>query len=57
MTDLSVDARLLATERGAAPPVNSSVVLGASALLAAGALALAEAYSWRQGALSAARSA
>ncbi len=51
MTDLSVDARLLASERGAAPPINSPVVLAASAVLAAGALALAEAYSWRQGAL------
>ena len=51
MTDLSVDARLLASERGTAPPINTSVVLAASAVLAAGALALAQAYSWRQGAL------
>lgn len=51
MTDLSVDARLLASERGAAPPVNTSVVIAASAILAAGAVALGEAYSWRQGAL------
>src|SRR5436190_19768085 len=51
MTDLSVDARLLASERGAIPPVNPAVVIFASALLMAGALALANAYSWRQGAL------
>ncbi len=51
MTDLSVDARLLERERGAAPPVNSSVVLFASAVLGAGAIALAEAYGWRQGVL------
>ena len=51
MTDLSVDARLLASERGTAPPINTSVVLAASAVLAAGAIALASAYSWRQGAL------
>jgi hypothetical protein len=51
MTDLSVDARLLAQERGAAPPINTWVVLLASALLAAGAIALGDAYAWRQGAL------
>src|SRR5262249_24718872 len=51
MTDLSVDARLLATDRGAAPRINSAVVTFASALLAAGALALADYYTWRQGAL------
>jgi uncharacterized membrane protein YedE/YeeE len=51
MTDLSVDARLLASDRGSVPHVNSGVVIFASALLAAGALALANAYSWRQGAL------
>jgi uncharacterized membrane protein YedE/YeeE len=51
MTDLSVDARLLASERGAIPPVNPAVVTFASALLVAGALALANAYTWRQGAL------
>ncbi len=51
MTDLSVDARLLANERGAAPPINSWVVIIASALLGAGALALGYAYTWRQGAL------
>jgi uncharacterized protein len=51
MTDLSVDARLLASERGAIPPINPAVVIFASALLMAGALALANGYSWRQGAL------
>src|SRR6202167_4920282 len=51
MTDLSVDARLLASERGAAPPINTWVVILASAALGAGAIALGEAYSWRQGAL------
>lgn len=51
MTDLSVDARLLANERGAAPPINASVVLFASALLGAGAIGLADAFGWRQGAL------
>ena len=51
MTDLSVDASLLASERGAAPNVNGWVVTLASAVLGAGAIALAEAYGWRQGAL------
>src|SRR5260370_1284662 len=51
MTDLSVDARLLATERGAAPRINSAAVTFASALVVAGALALANYYTWRQGAL------
>jgi uncharacterized protein len=51
MTDLSVDARLLASERGIAPQINSAVVMFASALLVAGALALADYYTWRQGAL------
>jgi uncharacterized membrane protein YedE/YeeE len=51
MTDLSVDARLLASDRGVAPPINSAVVTFASALLVAGALALANYYTWRQGAL------
>jgi uncharacterized membrane protein YedE/YeeE len=51
MTDLSVDARLFASERGAAPAVNTSIVILALALLGAGALALADAYAWRQGAL------
>src|SRR5271166_5406275 len=51
MTDLSVDARLLASDRGLAPQINSAAVTFASALLAAGALALANYYTWRQGAL------
>jgi uncharacterized protein len=51
MTDLSVDARLLATERGEAPRINSAAAIFASALMAAGALALADHYAWRQGAL------
>src|SRR5271168_354676 len=51
MTDLSVDAGLLANERGVAPPINTWVVILASAVLGAGAIALAEAYAWRQGAL------
>ena len=51
MTDLSVDARLLESTRGAIPPINPAVVTFASALLVAGALALGNAYSWRQGAL------
>src|SRR5277367_2460773 len=51
MTDLSVDARLLATERGAAPPTNTWVVILAAAVLGAGAIALADAYTWRQGVL------
>ena len=38
MTDLSVDARLLATERGAAPRINSAAVTFASALVVAGAV-------------------
>ena len=51
MTDLSVDASLLASERGVAPNVNGWVVILASAVLSAGAIALAEAYGWRHGAL------
>src|SRR5262249_3311181 len=51
MTDLSVDARLLATERGAAPRINPAAVTLASALVVAGALALADYYAWRHGAL------
>ena len=51
MTDLSVDARLLANESGVAPHINSWVVILASAVIGAGAIALAEAYTWRQGAL------
>ena len=52
--DLSVDANLLAPQtRRTVDPVASSrsVVAIASVLLAAGALALAAEYSWRQGAL------
>jgi hypothetical protein len=51
IADLSVDASLLARERGAAPNVSGWVVILASAVLGAGAIALAEAYGWRQGAL------
>jgi uncharacterized protein len=51
MTDLSVDAGLLANERGASPPINAWVVILASAVLGAGTLALANAYTWRYGAL------
>jgi uncharacterized membrane protein YedE/YeeE len=51
MTDLSVDARLLTSERGAVPAINTSVVIAASAVLGAAALALANAYGWRQGTL------
>jgi uncharacterized protein len=51
MTDLSVDARLLASERGASPSMNNWVVIAALAVLVAGALTLGDAYSWRQGAL------
>jgi uncharacterized membrane protein YedE/YeeE len=53
MTDLSVDARLLAPGRRSAQPspINRGAVFAALALLAAGALALSSAYSWRQGAL------
>jgi len=51
MTDLSVDAGLLASERGSAPQTNTAVVILASAVFAAGALMLGDAYSWRQGAL------
>src|SRR4051812_7094111 len=53
MTDLSVDARLLAAERRSAQPspINRGAVFAALALLAAGTLSLTNAYSWRQGAL------
>ena len=51
MTDLSVDARLLAAERDPAPGINRPAVAVASALLAAGALALADNFGWRQGVL------
>jgi len=54
MTDLSVDAALLASERSRTvqpAPINRVAVIVALALLAAGAVALGETYSWRQGAL------
>jgi hypothetical protein len=54
MTDLSVDARLLPSRLGNAAdetPTSRKVVLFAAAALLAGALALASAYGWRQGAL------
>ncbi len=51
MTDLSVDARLLAPKSTQLPSTNQTVVAIAAALLIAGALALGAAYSWRQGAL------
>jgi uncharacterized membrane protein YedE/YeeE len=51
MPDLSVDARLIADppQRGAA--INGRVVAVATIALAAGAVALGEAFGWRQGAL------
>jgi uncharacterized membrane protein YedE/YeeE len=51
MTDLSVDARLLAKETGTAPHIKTWVVILASAVLGAGAIALGDTYNWRQGAL------
>ena len=51
MTDLSVDARLLAAERDPAPGIHRPAVAIATTLLAAGALALAQSFGWRQGAL------
>ncbi len=54
MTDLSVDASLLAPDRTlTAQPssMNSSVVAIGLAALAAGAVVLGETYTWRQGAL------
>src|SRR5438874_2458903 len=50
MTDLSVDARLLAAERDPAPGIHRPAVAIATTLLAAGALALAQSFGWRQGA-------
>jgi uncharacterized membrane protein YedE/YeeE len=49
MTDLSVDARLLAVEGDQGPGINRRVVAVSAAVLVAGALALAEAFAWRQG--------
>ncbi|MEK9284697.1 MULTISPECIES: YeeE/YedE family protein [unclassified Bradyrhizobium] len=54
MTDLSVDARLLAPHHSQTLEPNSAnriVVMVGLAALASGAIALAEAYSWRLGAL------
>jgi uncharacterized protein len=54
VTDLSVDARLLAPELqlgSEQTPRSHAVVAVGTALLIAGALALTAAYSWRQGAL------
>jgi uncharacterized membrane protein YedE/YeeE len=54
MTDLSVDARLLApqVERASTEiSINRTVVAAAGATLLGGGLALAAVYSWRQGAL------
>jgi uncharacterized membrane protein YedE/YeeE len=51
MTDLSVDARLLAAERDPAPAINRAAVAIAAAVLSGGAIALAQAYAWRQGVL------
>lgn len=54
MTDLSVDARLFAPDRShlSSPRrINAGVVAIGLAVLTAGALALGETYSWRQGAL------
>jgi uncharacterized protein len=52
MTDLSVDARLLAPDHTqTSGSMNTSAVMIGLAALVAGAAALAEAYSWRQGAL------
>ena len=51
MTDLSVDARLIADPPARLAEINPRVVAAALAALAAGAVALGEAYGWRQGAL------
>lgn len=51
MTDLSVDARLFAPEAVRGLPTQRTVVAISAAVLASGALSLAAAYSWRQGAL------
>jgi hypothetical protein len=51
MTDLSIDARLLAQEPDRNLDINRSVVLAAGAALAVGAVALGDAFAWRQGAL------
>ncbi len=54
MTDLSVDARLLASDRTSGSgrgSINATVVAIGLAVLSAGALGLGAAYGWRQGAL------
>lgn len=54
MTDLSVDAKLLAPDHpriSERSSLNRTVVMVALAALASGAVALSEAYSWRQGVL------
>lgn len=51
MTDLSIDARLLAQEPDRNLDINRGVVAAAGAALVVGALALADVVSWRQGAL------
>lgn len=51
MTDLSIDARLLAQEPDRNLGINRGVVIVATALLIVGSFALAESVSWRQGAL------
>ena len=51
MTDLSVDARLLDSDRRTETSINSRLVTFALAILAAGSVALAQVYGWRQGTL------
>ncbi|HXZ00596.1 MAG TPA: YeeE/YedE family protein [Stellaceae bacterium] len=51
MTDLSVDARLIADPPARQAETNSRIVTLALVALAAGAVALGAAYGWRQGAL------
>ena len=51
MTDLSVDARLFAPKAERSLPTQRTVVAISAAVLMSGALSLAAAYSWRQGAL------
>jgi hypothetical protein len=51
MTDLSVDARLIADPPRRGTAVNGRVVAVATVALAAGALALGDAFGWRQAAL------
>jgi uncharacterized protein len=51
MTDLSVDALLLPEATRQKSEINATVVAVATTALAAGAVTLSAAYSWRQGAL------